>query len=446
MVVCNADFDRYEMSLPVFSGICPKGNYTCGNRGIIAAQNTVGGSDAICRAQFESLPNLYPKSTLGRSLEKWTRLYLLFFYGIEYIRNKGNTSVQPTLRYASDADIQSAVESARNEVRYLVTDYPIETLIRKYKSNNPEEGDIYIPEYQRTLQWDDAQKSYFIESILLRIPVPPVFFYEISGRLEIVDGSQRIRTLVEFYNNKFNLVDLEKLDVLNGMNFSDIPSIIKKRFLNSPIRSFVLEETTDQSSRVELFRRVNTSSKQLTEAEIRKGAYQGRFLDLVVDCASRESFKALAPGTGSRGNKNPESERQELVTRFFVYSLHYQSFVHDVRRFLDDHFKRLNETISDQEIKSMSDEFDRVMEFISTNMPEAFFRAPRTKQVPRVRFEAIAVGVCLALKIAPNLEVRDMRWLDDPEFLRLIRTDASNSGPRLRARVEFVRDSLLQSL
>lgn len=346
----------------------------------------------------------------------------------------------------SESAIQDAVETARNEVRYLVTDFPVDTLIRKYKETeeNVDEGDIYIPNYQRSLQWNSDQKSYFIESLLLRIPIPPIFFYEVGGRLEVVDGSQRIRTLVEFRNDKFKLNNLEKLDSLNGLKFGKLPTVTKKRFLNSPIRSFVLEEGTDESSRVELFRRINTSSKQLTEAEIRKGAYQGPFLNLVIDCANRDVFKSLAPGTGSRGNRNPESERQELVARFFVYSRSYKDFVHDVRRFIDSHFKVLNQTLTQVDIDSMSAEFDRVMDFIAHNAGNAFFRTDKTKQVPRVRFEAIAVGVCLALRQAPDLQTANFDWLDDPEFYQLIRTDASNSGPRLRARVEFVRDKILE--
>jgi hypothetical protein len=241
------------------------------------------------------------------------------------------------------------------------------------------------------------------------------------------------------------LVGLEKLDELNGLSFRTLPPIVQKRFLNSPIRSFVLEEGTDESARIELFRRVNTSSKQLSDAEIRKGAFRGAFLDLVLDCANRPTFKRLAPGKGSRSNPNPDSERQELVTRFFVYSDHYLEFRHDVRKYLDINFKLYNQLLaSNPSVRDrMSDEFDRVMSFIDHQMPGAFFRTSKTQQVPRVRFEAISVGVCLALRVRPNLQILDLSWMNDPVFLEMIRTDASNSGPRLQGRVEYVRDALL---
>lgn len=315
--------------------------------------------------------------------------------------------------------------------------------MQKFREDPREEGDIYVPSYQRTLQWEEERQSLFIESLILRIPVPPVFFYEREGRLEIVDGSQRIRTLVNFVRGNLSLEGLEKLDVINGMTFGQLPEQAAKRLLNTPIRSFVLEQGTDQSTRVELFRRINTSPKALTDAEIRIGIFQGPFLELVLSCAARDPFTTMVTGQGTRGNKNPESERQELVTRFFVYGKFYQEFVHDVRKFLDDKFIRLNTQMSLEDGQAMSDEFDRVMAFIHTHMPRAFYPPGGGVQVPRVRFEAVAVGTALALRQNPTLHPGSISWLESQEFARLVRTDASNSGPKLRGRIEFVRDHLL---
>jgi uncharacterized protein with ParB-like and HNH nuclease domain len=178
--------------------------------------------------------------------------------------------------FPPEEEILRVFEEARRDIRYIVTDYPVELLVGKFKEQGgTDEGDIYIPPYQRELRWPERSRSYFIESVLLRIPVPPIFFYEFKGQLEVVDGSQRIRTLYQFVNNRFVLDELEKLDSLNGMRFSDLPSTIQKRFLNTSIRSFVLDEGTDTSTRVEMFRRLNTTGKNLHDAEIRKGALSG---------------------------------------------------------------------------------------------------------------------------------------------------------------------------
>jgi hypothetical protein len=342
---------------------------------------------------------------------------------------------------ADPQEVTVAVDDARNDVRYVVTDFTLELIVSKFRDEAEAEGDIYVPPYQRSLAWTDEQGSYFVESLILRVPVPPVFFYDVEGRLEIVDGSQRVRSLVRYVNNEFKLVGLEKLEVLNGYRYRDLPLPIQRRLNNTPIRSFVLDQGTDESTRVELFRRLNTSGKKLQDAEIRKGAFQGPFLDLVIECSESPAFLNLTPHMG--GKVDPKSERQELVTRFFVYCDSYMDFKHDVRKFLDLKMIELNVSANAAKIAAMREEFERVMQFVLQTFPKGFYRSETGKRVPRVRFEAVSVGSALALRQNPQLQAHGVGWLRSAEFENLVRTDASNSAPKLRRRIEFVRDNLL---
>ncbi|HTC04596.1 MAG TPA: DUF262 domain-containing protein [Xanthobacteraceae bacterium] len=342
----------------------------------------------------------------------------------------------------ADADeVAGVVEDARREVRYLITDFSAELVISKFKEKAESEGDIYVPDYQRGLAWTEDTQSYFIESLILRVPIPPVFFYEVEGKLEIVDGSQRIRTIVSFAKDGFALRGLEKLDILNGFEFSKLPLPVQRRLYNTPIRSYVLDQGIDESTRVDLFRRLNTSGKKLQDAEIRKGAFRGPFLDLVVESAASDIFLQVTPHIGGRSAS--ESERQELVTRFFIYARKYMDFRHDVRRFLDANMVIFNKSLNEGELQSMRAEFSTTMKFILENYPKAFYRTEKGHLVPRVRFEAVAVGTALALRQNQNLQVGNSDWLRSAEFEQLVRTDASNSAPKLRSRIEFVRDRLL---
>jgi hypothetical protein len=350
--------------------------------------------------------------------------------------------VATLIPFLADADeVEQVVEDARREVRYVTTDFSVELVVSKFKDQAEAEGDIYVPDYQRALAWTPDKQSYFIESLVLRVPIPPIFFYEVEGRLEIVDGSQRIRTIVSFVRDGFALQGLEKLDILNGFEFSKLPLAVQRRLNNTPIRSYVLDQGTDESTRVDLFRRLNTSGKMLQDAEIRKGAFRGPFLDLVISSAQSQLFHRVTPHIGGRAE--PNSERQELVTRFYVYGSRYLEFRHDVRKFLDSSMATFNRTVTQSQLDIMRSEFDRAMQFILNNYPKAFYRSERGKLVPRVRFEAIAVGTLLALRENSQLRIGDMSWLHSREFEQLVRTDASNSGPKLRSRIEFVRDRLL---
>lgn len=70
------------------------------------------------------------------------------------------------------------------------------------------------PEYQRRLRWDDKKKSQLIESFLMNVPVPPVFLFEASlSAFEVMDGQQRLSSVVDFLQNRFSLTPSIKRSV-----------------------------------------------------------------------------------------------------------------------------------------------------------------------------------------------------------------------------------------
>ncbi len=85
------------------------------------------------------------------------------------------------------------------------------------------------PEYQRRLVWDDSKRSRFIESLLLNVPIPPVFLYEWDlSRYEVMDGQQRLNSIVDFYKNAFALKGLEKWEELNSLLHKDLPVTLRR--------------------------------------------------------------------------------------------------------------------------------------------------------------------------------------------------------------------------
>lgn len=92
----------------------------------------------------------------------------------------------------------------------------------------------------------------------------------------------------------------------------------------------------------------------------------------------------------------------------------------------------------------MKQRFKSMIQFVDKHFPYGFAKGKSAKTTPRVRFEAIAVGVHLALQANSKLVPGSFKWLESPEFKTHTTTHASNSGPKLRARVEYVRDQLLE--
>lgn len=333
------------------------------------------------------------------------------------------------------AKIENEISIASIPYVYDTKEYPVEVIVQKY-----DKGQIFVPHYQRNFVWTNKQQSRFIESVFLGVPIMP-FLVSVSGEeaeLEIIDGSQRIRTLVEYCSNKLRLSGLEKIKSLNGTTFNDLISNRKNKFLLRDFRFHVVTEKADAEVRADIFNRVNTSSNKLSPSETRKGVYQGEFYNFILDCAKDETFRKVCPISAGKADRG---EYEELVLRFFAFSESYQEFKHDVAPFLDDFVKKHKKNFDAERLRG---NFDKVMSFAEEHLaPPYFARAGRENSTPRVRFEALSVGIFLALEQNPQLNPQSYNWMESNEFKRLTTSDASNNQGRLKARVEFVRDCLL---
>lgn len=88
---------------------------------------------------------------------------------------------------------------------------------------------------------------------------------------------------------------------------------------------------------------------------------------------------------------------------------------------------------------AMQGEFDAMLCFVKKYFPYGFAKTARAKSTPRVRFEAISVGVALALREKPDLVPKSMDWLNSPEFHKHTTTHASNSPARVSGRILYVK-------
>ncbi len=153
------------------------------------------------------------------------------------------------------------------------------------------------PEYQRRLVWDIEKKSRFVESLLMNIPVPPIFLYETDlNRYEVMDGQQRLNTILEFYDNNLVLRGLETWSVLNGQTYSKCPPKIQRGLDRRRISANVLlaESIRDPKHsdfiRRTVFERLNTGGQPLNHQELRNSLYSGPFNELLIELAGNSLF------------------------------------------------------------------------------------------------------------------------------------------------------------
>ncbi|WP_286258490.1 DUF262 domain-containing protein [Pseudoalteromonas apostichopi] len=347
------------------------------------------------------------------------------------------------------ADIERQILDEKKTVDFDTREFTIEFLVQKYLTDiDTEENDIFVPEYQRDFVWDDVRQSRLIESITLGLPIPIVFLAEdVNGRLEIVDGSQRIRTLAAFISDELTLSRLEKLTELNDLKFSDLPKSRQKKINNTPIRMIVLSESATEEVRNDLFERINRGSDLLRNMEKRKGIYPGPFNDFIYkECAKNELMVKLAPLSKSVINRQ---EHEELILRFFALMDSYPKFStygRGIGAMLDEYMEAKNKSFTPEEKEIKQKQFNEMLNFVDSVF-ENGFRKKNVNSITRIFFEAISVGVHLALQENESLNTSKLdagEWLKDYHFKRLISgTHRTHSPDKINKRIDFVKRQLI---
>ena len=255
--------------------------------------------------------------------------------------SKSNKPEEITVQDKEAAEAE--IREKQKPVDYDTKEYPVEILVHKYMDGKDDDtNELFIPDYQRNEAWEDKRQSKFIESVLLGLPIPYIFVADIYdpendlGRLEIVDGTQRIRTLARFINNELTLTGLEKLKKLNQFRYDDLPLARQRRFKRSTLRMIQLTEKADEEVRRDMFERINTGSVHLNDMEQRRGILRGPFLDILDQLSANEKFLDLCPFSEALIRR---SEPQEFVLRFFAYLNNYKNFERQVNTFLNDYLK-----------------------------------------------------------------------------------------------------------
>lgn len=351
------------------------------------------------------------------------------------------------------AAAEAAIRTAQKDISYGTREFTIELILQKYREGlSTDENELFIPDYQRGYKWDDKTLSRFIESILLDFPIPYIYIanvasddLEVDGRVEIIDGSQRIRALDYFVSDQVPLQDMKELKTLEGFYFSDLPSGRKRRFLREVLRFVELKGEVSESHRRDLFERINSGAKRLVGAESRHGSEQATskfYKEVVIPASNDALFASLAPLSDK---KRANGDHRELATRFFAYLNDLENYDGRVWQFLEA-FLEKSMGRDDAQIAHDLEEFHRAMNFVNTNFPVGFKRSEGSKTTPRARFEAIAVGVASALRVDPALTesvVPVSEWLFSDEFQEVITADSANNKSQLLARIQFVKNKVL---
>ena len=277
-------------------------------------------------------------------------------------------------------DLDQKISELRNELKTDRLDMSFGEIMSIFES-----GDLIIsPEYQRAYRWTDEQKTRFIESILLGIPIPPIFVAEdTSGKWELVDGLQRISTILSFFGlltalpekNKFALSETELLDELPvGLTCDTLPVKLKRTLQRAVCRVEILRWDSQLDMRYELFNRLNTGASPLKEQEIRNCIFTGEFNNLLHALSQDADFLNIVVPTEKQ---KEEMFLEELVLRFFAFKFEYRDFiVHEsIQTYLTHFMKDIKKGVIAFDANVETEHFYNVVKFLNANLDYTIFRA-----------------------------------------------------------------------
>jgi hypothetical protein len=347
-------------------------------------------------------------------------------------------------------------EKYRQQMRQIVSqkiDLPISTLPAMIK-----EQINLSPNFQRRDRWDEDRRSRFIESIIMNVPIPPVFLGEDEyGKYVVLDGRQRLTSLNEFMKNTFRLKNLVIWSELNGANFSDLEKrklapAITRRFIPAIV---VLKESS-AIVKYDVFDRLNTGGMIANPMEIRNAIYQGPFNSLLHELSKNEIFRRLwdipvADIDAERDGVYSRMADIEYVLRFFAVvrpeqiDLRFSDYMSELMDERNKLFKERPET-QQQDRQLFSTAIANVWRVFG---PDAF-RKPddagklvSRKSVPMSDAEMAGLSELPTDRITDEIAVR-LRdgyvrlCLDNPDFQKAI-TAGTNGKGAITTRVQLAR-------
>jgi hypothetical protein len=221
------------------------------------------------------------------------------------------------------ADLEAQISQMRNSLKADRLDMSFGEIMATYAR-----GELIIsPEFQRLFRWDIEQRTRFLESIILGIPIPPIFVAEDKkGRWELVDGLQRISTILSFFGNltgsgarKENgwmLSEAVLVPALKGYTSKTLPANYILNIKRAVCRVEIIKWDSLWDMRYELFSRLNTGGSPLTEQEVRNSIFRGglkRLYAFVDEMKKSEDFIKLVDLSENRRRKLYDDE---LIIRF----------------------------------------------------------------------------------------------------------------------------------
>ncbi|AXV83158.1 DUF262 domain-containing protein [Ralstonia solanacearum] len=326
--------------------------------------------------------------------------------------------------------LQQEIEASQRKVRTDAYQMSIGEIVSMYK-----EGDLIIdPEFQRLFRWEPGQKSKLIESLLLGIPLPPIFVFEKEdAKWELIDGLQRMSTILEFmgllkdpdngtrppsyleatkYLPSLNNVVWEKTDRIPDLDIDDqneLDKALQLTIRRARIGVEILKRPSDNHTKYDLFQRLNSSGTPANPQELRNCVIimvNAPYFARVKKMAESASFLEVINAT------EEQKERQrhlEYASRFLTHTFVPYDGNLDVEEFIDDSMQSLAEqNAPERQARIFKWTFDLLQKIAGGDALRRLENNRPTGRIGLAAFECIAIGVgrnYTAIRALPNSDI-----------------------------------------
>ena len=304
--------------------------------------------------------------------------------------------------------LEKEIEAARRKVNTDEYGMSIGEIVTMYEKDEL----VINPSFQRLFRWEDHQKSKFIESILLGIPIPPVFVFETDkGQWELIDGLQRLSTILEFMGlllspktkkpvDPSSLSATSYLPSLNGAKWGDqkrFPKTLQFTFRRARLNVQILKRPSDVDTKFDLFQRLNSGGSIATPQEVRNCAVimvDEEFFRTLDDLSKNVHFSKVSRITEAGAIIQ---KKLEFVMRFFTFTQFGFNPKYDVEEFVDKHIVEFANRKEEQ--RKLAGLFTQTFKLLHDAAGNNALRRYDGKSkkftggVGQVALEAVAVGV-----------------------------------------------------
>jgi hypothetical protein len=257
------------------------------------------------------------------------------------------------------------------------------------------------PVFQRRPVWSDGQKSYLVDTVVRGLPIPVIFIrdrIDLSSKdvtREVVDGQQRLRTLISFIDPSalpdFDaerdafLVKPSHNPEIAGMPFGRLPEALQQRILAYEFSTHVLPLDTEDREVLQIFARMNSTGLKLNHQELRNAQWFGPFKTLMYELAL-EQLDRWRAWRVFNDDQNARMREVEVTSDLCMNAIDGLTGRSQAR--LDKIYKRFDEEFPQRDV--VAERFRHVMDVIDRLLGS---RLPRTVYRSEVNFFSLFVFV-----------------------------------------------------